>query len=232
MKFTITPQNLVRGGDNNIDTEVSISRDGKHIAYGSRTAASCGSGISTRSRLGRWRERRACTRCSGHPTTSGSDMRRDRLAAFAERATWSRFPCRAERPHLSVKLGGPFRRAYWGSDGETIVFCDTTGMYTVPARGGPTTRIMPHSHIEHPSFLDLPGRPQGYSLPGHGTYRSARTRNFRSRPRRGQKPPCARFVLQIIPTRRTAPQGTLCTSMASAMRAPSGRFRSPSRICN
>src|SRR5439155_13693168 len=33
VKFTITPANLVRGGDNQIDTQVSISGDGKHIAY-------------------------------------------------------------------------------------------------------------------------------------------------------------------------------------------------------
>lgn len=58
-----------------------------------------------------------------------------------------------------------------------IVYCDTTGMYTVPARGGSPTRILEHPHIEHPSFLDLPGggrailypaldagRPEGHGL--------------------------------------------------------------------
>src|SRR5690242_12026389 len=33
VKFTITPAKLVRGSDTDIDAEVSISRDGKHITY-------------------------------------------------------------------------------------------------------------------------------------------------------------------------------------------------------
>src|SRR5262249_18332117 len=33
VKFTITPHTLVRGRDTDIDAELSISRDGKHIAY-------------------------------------------------------------------------------------------------------------------------------------------------------------------------------------------------------
>jgi Tol biopolymer transport system component len=33
VKFTITPNKLVRGSDTDIDAELSISRDGKHIAY-------------------------------------------------------------------------------------------------------------------------------------------------------------------------------------------------------
>jgi Tol biopolymer transport system component len=83
-------------------------------------------------------------------------------------------------PVLITKLAGDFRRAAWSSDGETIVYCDTTGLYTVPATGGASTHILEHTHIEHPSFLDLPnGRrallyqaldPGPNAGPGHGIY--------------------------------------------------------------
>ncbi|HEY1496469.1 MAG TPA: serine/threonine-protein kinase, partial [Candidatus Solibacter sp.] len=33
VRFTITPKQMLRGGDGQIDSEVSISHDGKHIAY-------------------------------------------------------------------------------------------------------------------------------------------------------------------------------------------------------
>jgi Tol biopolymer transport system component len=76
-----------------------------------------------------------------------------------------------------TKLDGGFRRASYSSDGETIVYCDSTGLFTVPARGGSPTRIIEHPHIEHPSFLDLPrgGRAYLYQAmdrerPGHAIY--------------------------------------------------------------
>jgi eukaryotic-like serine/threonine-protein kinase len=53
-------------------------------------------------------------------------------------------------------MAGAFRRAAWSSDGKSIVYCDTTGLYTVPAMGGEPALIISHPHIEHPSFLDLP----------------------------------------------------------------------------
>src|SRR5262249_9055060 len=61
-----------------------------------------------------------------------------------------------------TRLSGPFRRAYWSSDGETILYCDTAGMYTVPAKGGMPTRVLEHPHIEHPSIVDLPDGRQAY----------------------------------------------------------------------
>jgi Tol biopolymer transport system component len=67
-----------------------------------------------------------------------------------------RIPVQGGTPTLIVKLKGPFRRAYWSSDGQTIVYGDSTGLYTVPAKGGAPTLIIEHPHIEHPSFLDLP----------------------------------------------------------------------------
>jgi Tol biopolymer transport system component len=74
-------------------------------------------------------------------------------------------------------MEGSFRRANWSSDGETIVYCDTTGLYTVPARGGTPSRILAHTHIEHPSFLDLPDGRRALlyqavdpERPGHAIY--------------------------------------------------------------
>ena len=58
-------------------------------------------------------------------------------------------------PVRICKLPNGFRRANWRSDGETIVFSDSTGLFTVPARGGEPTRLLAHNHLEHPSFLDL-----------------------------------------------------------------------------
>ena len=73
-----------------------------------------------------------------------------------------KIPVQGGTPVFITKLRGLFRRASWSSDGETILFCDNTGMYTVPSRGGPVTPIVQHPHIEHPSFLDLPGNRRAY----------------------------------------------------------------------
>jgi len=81
----------------------------------------------------------------------------DRFIGYARDRDLVRIPAQGGTPVTICKLAGAFRRAAWSADGETIVYCDTTGMYTVPAAGGSPTQIVEHPHIEHPSFLDLPG---------------------------------------------------------------------------
>ena len=151
VKFTITPNKLARGGDTDIDAEVSISGDGRHIVY-------------VESEGGQLRIR-------------DIDQEKARLVPGATRiyqAFWSpdgqsigyavgpfgpdlvKIPVQGGTPTLIARFQGQFRRASWSSDGETIVYCDNTGLYTVPAKGGEPTRIIEHAHIEHPSFLDLP----------------------------------------------------------------------------
>jgi Tol biopolymer transport system component len=174
VKFTITPHKLVRGSDTDIDAELSISRDGKHIAYVEDEG--------------------------GQLWVRDLDQEQPRLVPGATRvyqAFWSpdnqtigyvaggflpgnnlvRIPVEGGTPTVIAKLEGAFRRANWSADGETIVYCDTTGLYTVPAKGGTPTRILEHPHIEHPSFLNLPdGRRallyQAVDPPqrGHGIY--------------------------------------------------------------
>src|SRR5262249_35002356 len=79
-------------------------------------------------------------------------------------------------PVQITKLARNFRRASWSSDGETNVYCDDFGLYTIPARGGRSTRIIEHSHIEHPSWLDLPDGRRAFLFqavdtpPKHGIY--------------------------------------------------------------
>jgi eukaryotic-like serine/threonine-protein kinase len=162
VKFTITPTNLRRGADTEIDAEVSISRDGKHIAYvesengqlwirdiDEEKARPVPGAInvyqvfwSPDNQFIGYSVGRGCYPGAPIGANAGCDL--------------VKIPVEGGTPAAITKLGGAFRRANWSSDGETIVYCDTTGMYTVPAKGGPATLILAHRHIEHPSFLDLP----------------------------------------------------------------------------
>jgi Tol biopolymer transport system component len=65
-----------------------------------------------------------------------------------------RIPAQGGTPSLVTKMAGMFKRAWWSADGETIVYCDATGLYTVAARGGQPARVIEHPHIEHPSLLE------------------------------------------------------------------------------
>lgn len=74
-------------------------------------------------------------------------------------------------------MAGLFKRAFWTSDGGTILYCDATGMYTVRPDGGGHSQIVRHPHIEHPSLIDLPGGRRAVLFqaldaeqPGHAIY--------------------------------------------------------------
>ena len=174
VKFTITPKKLVRGSDTDIDAELSISRDGKHIAY----VEDDGGQLWLRDldqeepRLVPGATRVYQAFWSPDNQTIGYVAR-----GFAPGNDLVRIPAEGGTPTVIAKLAGAFRRANWSLDGETIVYCDTTGLYTVPAKGGTPNRILEHPHIEHPSFLYLPdGRRallyQAVDPPqrGHGIY--------------------------------------------------------------
>jgi serine/threonine protein kinase len=152
VKFTITPKQLVRGGD--IDTEVSISWDGKHIAF----VESEGRQLYVRDL-----DSEQAHQVSGATRVFQAFWSPDgqyigyAVGGFCEGCELVKIPVQGGTPALITKPAGAFRRASWSSDGETIVYCDTTGMYTIPGKGGAPTLILKHPHIEHPSFLDLPG---------------------------------------------------------------------------
>jgi serine/threonine protein kinase/Tol biopolymer transport system component len=163
VRFTITPANLVKSGmPGEIDAEVSISRDGKHIAY----VESAGGQLWVRD-LDQEQARPVPGATSVYQVFWSPDNEWIGYSAGVGCAPRGgcdlvKIPVRGGTPATIAKLHGLFRRASWSSDGETIVFCDATGMYTVPSRGGPIARIVEHPHIEHPSFLDLPGRRRAY----------------------------------------------------------------------
>ncbi|MDX2150671.1 MAG: protein kinase [Bryobacteraceae bacterium] len=156
IKFTVVPSNLVRGADGQIDTEVSVSSDGKHIAYVEQQ----GGQLYVRD----------IDQETARPVPGAKNVYQafwspdNRFIGYSSGTACGvrggcdlmRIPVEGGTPVSIVKLNGPFRRANWSSDGETIVFCDTTGMYTLPAKGGAAARVVAHTHIEHPSFLDLP----------------------------------------------------------------------------
>jgi serine/threonine protein kinase/Tol biopolymer transport system component len=155
VKFTITPANLRKGGYLQTDAEVSVSRDGKHIAY-------------VESRGGQlWirdidqEQARPVPGATGvyqafwSPDGQSVGYSTGQYCGLRPGCDLVRIPVEGGRPAVIAKLPGAFRRASWSSDGATIVYCDTTGMYIVPAQGGPATRVLAHPHIEHPSFLDL-----------------------------------------------------------------------------
>jgi serine/threonine protein kinase/Tol biopolymer transport system component len=177
VKFTITPANLVRGGYNEIDAEVSLSRDGKHIAY----VEGQGGQLWIRD-IDQEQARPVPGAASVYQVFWSPDNRSigysaGRLCGIRPGCDLVRIPVQGGTPVPIVKLQGSFKRASWSSDGETLVYCDSTGMYTVPAKGGPVTRILGHPHIEHPSFLDLPDGRRAFlyqavdpGMQGHGIF--------------------------------------------------------------
>jgi Tol biopolymer transport system component len=166
VKFTIAPKRLARGGTGDIDTEVSISPDGHHITY---VEAEDGQF---------WM--RDIDQEQARPVPGAKNVYQafwspdSKSVGYAFRGELVKIPIEGGTPTHICKLAGLFRRASWSSDGQTIVYCDATGLYTVPARGGQPTLVVQHSHIEHPSFIDLPhGRRAilyqgGDNEPGHG----------------------------------------------------------------
>ena len=163
VKFTITPANLVRSrAVGEIDAEVSISRDGKHIAY----VESQGGQLWIRD-LDQEQARPVPGATNVYQVFWSPDNEWIGYSAGVQCADRGgcdlvRIPVRGGTPASIAKLHGLFRRASWSSDGEAVLFCDMTGMYSAPTRGGPVTRIIEHQHIEHPSFLDLPGNRRAY----------------------------------------------------------------------
>jgi Tol biopolymer transport system component len=172
VKFTFRPANLSRGSLTDIDAQVSVSDDGRHITYVESA------------------ERQLWVR--------DIDQEQARLVPGATgvyQAFWSpdgefigyadgyldgaelrRIPSRGGTPAAVCKLPGRFRGGSWSRDGQTIVFCDTTGLYTVPTKGGPPAQIVKHPHIEQPSFLDLPDGGRAFlfqavdDASGHGIF--------------------------------------------------------------
>ncbi|HYL39542.1 MAG TPA: protein kinase [Bryobacteraceae bacterium] len=192
VKFTFTPAQLSRGSNVNSDAAVFLSGDARHIAYVESPSGQLwirdldqeqarplpgATGVyeafwSPDDQSIGYSTGPACD--PGGQRTGGNDCSLVRISA------------QGGTPVLITKLQGGFRRASWSSDGATIVYCEDTGMYTVPARGGSPTRVIEDPpfldpsgspHIEHPSFLDLPdGRRailfQAVDAPqrGHGIY--------------------------------------------------------------
>ena len=169
VKFTITPTQLSRGADSEIDAEVSVSPDGRHITYVEAP--------------------------NGQLWVRALDQETARLVPGATRVYqvfWSpdsryvgysvgmrdlmRIPLEGGVASRIAKLAGDFRRASWSPDGNTILYADTTGLYTVPATGGAATRLVSHTHIEHPSWLSLPNGRSAMlyqavdDTPKHGIY--------------------------------------------------------------
>jgi Tol biopolymer transport system component/predicted Ser/Thr protein kinase len=155
VKFTITPSNLVRGGYNEVDAEVSISRDGEHITY----VESQGGQLWIRD-IDQEGARPVPGASAVYQAFWSPDNRSIGYAAGSNcggrgGCDLVRIPAEGGTPALVAKLQGGFKRACWSSDGQTILYADSSGMYTVPEKGGPVTQILKHSHLEHPSFVDL-----------------------------------------------------------------------------
>ena len=148
VKFTFTPERLRRGTDRNIDAEVSISPDGKHITY----VEGQGGQLWIRD-LDKEQPRPVPGATRVFQAFWSPD---NAFIAYSVDRELKKIPSVGGAATTIATLGGLFRGGTWSADGETIVYCDTTGLYTVPAGGGPPTRIISHPHIEQPSFLYLP----------------------------------------------------------------------------
>jgi serine/threonine protein kinase len=161
IRFTITPKQLLRGGDGQIDSEVSISQDGKHIAY----VESQGGQLWIRD----------IDSEEAHPVPGATSVYQafwspdNRFIGYAAGKGCAfglcdlvRIPVEGGTPILITKVQG-FRRAAFSSDGETVLYGSSpAGLFTIPTRGGTPTRVIEHNHLEHPSFLDLPDGRRAY----------------------------------------------------------------------
>jgi serine/threonine protein kinase len=177
VKFTITPKNLTRGSDTDIDAEVSISRDGKHIAYVEAPEGQLWIRDIDEEEVHPVPGATAVYQVFWSPDNQYIGYSVGRACGIRGGCDLVRIPVQGGTPLRITKLEGSFKRASWSSDGETVVYCDSTGMYTVPTKSGPVTRILAHPHIEHPSFLDLPGGKHAFlyqavepGTRGHGLY--------------------------------------------------------------
>jgi eukaryotic-like serine/threonine-protein kinase len=179
VKFTFTPSQLLRGGNQEIDAEVSISPDGKHIAY----VESQGGQLWIRD-IDQEQARPVPGATSVYQVFWSPDDQyvgysAGTCRAFIPGCNLVRIPVQGGTPVTIVTLQGGFRRAYWSSDGETILYAEWPhGLFTIPSRGGSPTRVLEHEHLEHPSFLDLPDGRRAYLYQaedrnrpgGHGIY--------------------------------------------------------------
>jgi eukaryotic-like serine/threonine-protein kinase len=175
VKFTISPNDLVRGLGTkgpSIDAEISISPDGTRIAYTEATDRQL------------WV--RELDQELPHPVPGAKNVQASfwspdsSFIGYAEagsvRPNLMKISVEGGTPALIGKIAGPFRGGNWSSDGTTIVYCDTTGLYTIPAIGGEPTLVLAHDHIEAPSFVDLPDGRRAIlyqavdDLPGHSIY--------------------------------------------------------------
>jgi Tol biopolymer transport system component len=158
VKFSLRPINLSRGSPMDIDAQVSVSPDGKHVAY-----------VESAERQ-LWV--RDIDQLQARPVPGATGVYQAFWSpdgefigyadGFGVGAELKKIPARGGTAAVICRLPGRFRGASWSTDGQTIVFSDTTGLYTVPARGGPPTQVVEHPHLEQPSFLDLPDGRQAF----------------------------------------------------------------------
>ena len=148
VKFTFTPERLRRGSDTDIDAEVSVSQDGRHIGY----VEAAGGQLWVRD-IDQEKARPVPGATNVYQAFWSPD---DKFIGYADKLDLVRIPAEGGTPATITKIVGQFRGATWSADGQTIVYCDNDGMHTVPAAGGSPTLIVGHPHIEQPSFLDLP----------------------------------------------------------------------------
>jgi serine/threonine-protein kinase len=148
VKFTFTPERLVRGSDRDIDAAVSVSPDGKHITY----VEGQGGQLWIRD-LDKEGPRPVPGANSVYQAFWSPD---NVFIGYSVGRELKKIPSVGGAATTIAHLAGDFRGGTWSADGATIVYCDTTGLYTVAAAGGPPTRVVEHSHIEQPSFLYLP----------------------------------------------------------------------------
>jgi len=154
VKFTFTPERLRRGSDTDIDAEVSVSQDGRHIGY----VEAAGGQLWVRD-IDQEKARLVPGATNVYQAFWSPD---DRFIGYANKLDLVRIPAEGGTPVTIAKIVGQFRGATWSADGETIVYCDNDGLHTVPAAGGSPTLIAGHPHIEQPSFLDLPDKRKAF----------------------------------------------------------------------
>lgn len=148
VKFILKPAQLGRGNASDIDAEVSVSPNGKHVTF----VEAEGGQLWVRD-LSQEEAHKVPGAIKVYQVFWSPDSRN---VGYAIRGALVRIPIEGGTPQVITKLNAGFRRAYWSSDGRTIVYCDDKGMYTIPSSGGTAKQVVVHTHIEHPSFLDLP----------------------------------------------------------------------------
>jgi len=145
-RFALAARGPVGAG--NAGGDISISPDGRHIAYATTDGA-----LWVHS-LDQIEPRRIDGVSQAHCPFWSPDSE---FIGFQDGPNLRKVSLRQGIPIVVCSTGSPrINGAAWSPDSATIVFTQREGVYSVPSQGGTPQKVFDHPHTESPSFLPMP----------------------------------------------------------------------------